>query len=110
MTGHIKLLLSVLAIFGLFCMAGCEGDPEAVEQPLTKEEIKGAVKEGLREASQPGQFTKDALEAFEANKYKAREQMKGYTKEDRERKRVEAQKAYEESQKKKALEEAQKNN
>lgn len=95
------LAVAVLAIFSAGCSDGADSAADKQPIPLTKEDLKEAVRDGVHEASRPGQFT-----YTDEDRARVREQMKGYSAEDEERKRVEAQKKYEELQQKKEREKA----
>ena len=100
MTSYTRFLLCIMAAFAMTFMAGCSDSPKAADQPkpLTKEEVRDAIKE----ASQPNRSNN-----LQENREIIREQTKGYTPEDEERKKAEAMKAYEEFKKQQALEEKQ---
>lgn len=106
MTGWKKhlssvLAVAVLAVFSAGCSDGADSAADQRPKPLTKDEVREAVRDGVSEASKP------RWSVSEEEMKGMREHTKGYSLEDEERKKVEAQKKYEELQQRREREKAE---
>lgn len=69
-----KWLTAAALVLGLFLIAlmpGCKEETPPESKPLTQKELEESLDE-------PGQFTKDAMSAFNADKEKRDAEMKAY--------------------------------